>query len=882
MIRFFLLSLSLISVSASALGARDLIPDAERLYAQLGPHEPERKAVALRLADLLFDAAVEIDGDGKAKKKDMDQAEAFRKRSKQLYEESLTSTRGASHERIEFQLSRLYAFAGRMDSAMKYWADLAKHSADVHLKRESALHLAEQLELSNKPESIREAGRLYALSLPLAEKQSLRAYIHYRSAWTQFRLGQTDSAVATLQKSLALTTTAKEREDLLRDMVLFLSRQSQPAEKQMALLRDYGKKYGREGLVAQLGEAYFTADRKEDYVTVMTALNRKEPRLERSIALLDADHDRMSAADVREALSGIQSMGGQTFPDTETEKRARDRLYRLVLLWDGQRRSQVAGSDPLFAQGVDTLVQIFPESDETHKAIGGWMAAHPDKEAQLAELDHWLKLNTNTKLEITLHQNKLELARQLKRWNVVVAESKSLEQLASSQTREARYQRAKAFYELKKYDEALPLFLGVAGTDEIGKFSQDLALDIYASQKRYADIVAATARWKTGGARGQELVAMGEKARFEWAVARQDQTSLAEFTDFCLNKKFVPQSCDNARALAARLRDQDKLIAVLRAEGREDELAQQLEFGGRFSESARLLEKSAKSNLQVLKVALLFELQGEMKERDRVLKNLVHQLSKRNDAIPTDEQALLFATLSDAGVITKEALRLPWAANYQVQVAARLSADKDARKILLEHCEGPAEDEWTSVHLAQLKESYERERKIQFVGAHSKANFEKRVAELKKFSTQADCFMKGAPEDLRPLTAAKVAGAYQELAEQIRATPIPDGLDEATLVQVKEQVNAMAQPFEESSAKWKALAPEADAKEWAFTSPDDEEDEAPAHTAVAFDWKPWLDEIRKNPYQRLPQENLKAHFEQIGSGRLATYMNGRLQGLETQ
>jgi hypothetical protein len=51
---------------------------------------------------------------------------------------------------------------------------------------------------------------------------------------------------------------------------------------------------------------------------------------------------------------------------------------------------------------------------------------------------------------------------------------------------------------------------------------------------------------------------------------------------------------------------------------------------------------------------------------------------------------------------------------------------------------------------------------------------------------------------------------------------------------------------------------------------------------LTFDWKPMLEEIRKSPFERKPQESLKAHFEQKGSKRLAAYMNGRLQTLEQQ
>lgn len=897
---------ALLSASPSwGLGAGDLVGDAERLYNQMEKGDATRQSVALRLADLLFDAAIELDANAQAGRKEMDRADAYRRKAEKLYEENLASLKGESRLRVKFQLSRLYAHAGNMEPAKKYWRELIAQKDNLRLRRESALHLAEQLELSSQPTVIAEASDLYMLALPLADKDSMKSYVTFRLAWTQFRTGQPDKAVATMDKVLAMSASDKERDELLRDYILFLSRQQRPAKEQIAILRDYEKKFAKTGLVLQLGEAYYAADRKADYVVVMSDLNSAQPDLERTVNILDAAHDTLSKPEITAHLQQIQTLklAGQKFKDEAAEKTARDRIYRLVVLWDGQRRVKAAEWDGLFTKGVDTMLVVFPDHEDTKKSMGGWLAAHEDKQQQLDQVNHWLSLTqplSNPKLETSLRKYKLEAARQLKQWTVVVEESQRLEVLTAEQTREGRYQRAKALYELKDYDKSLPIFLELGDSktaDEITKFSQDLALDTFAIQKRYDDIIAYSQKWRSTGARAVEMASLEDGARFERAVATQNGEALAQFTSFCLAKKMTPKSCDNAKSLAAKLRDQDQLVTVLQAQGDQSELARQLEISGRFGEAARLQEKTAKSDLEILKVAMLFELQGEMKERDRVLKGFTALVAKRKKPMSNEEQALLYLTLSDAGLLDDSTLKLEWSEEYRLKIASKVYAQNSsgqAQKILAAYC-GPAGDSWASVHLAQIKQSYNQQAAIKFHGAQSKSKFEARVKGLKKLGTEADCLMKGASPELRVATGRKMHQAFTEFAELIRATPIPEGLDEEMLKQVNVQIAEMAKPFDQTGDQWKALADQTIEQQ----PPDQREalaarvpagwnfeiiGAAPAVNVadLKFDWKPMLEEIRKQPFERQPQESLKQHFEQKGSKRLAAYMNGRLQNLESQ
>jgi len=903
--RFVALVLVVFCLSANAakkaqvgLQARDLIQEAEEVLRILGPKDPERMPVTLRLADLLFDAAIEIDSDSTTAA-DNRTADRYRDRAEVLYKDALPTLKAAQVQRVKFQLARIYSFKAQMASAIKYWKEIVESPGDAKLRRESALHWAEQLELSNNVGQIREAAELYRKALPLADKDSLRSYILYRTAWTNYRLGDAAGAVKTLQKGIALAVD-KERDDLLRDLTLFMSRDMQPVTAQIDLIEGLEQRYERKGFLLQFTESLQAADRRGDYAVALEYLNKREPNLDRSVNILEAAHDGLDIDRVTEHLEGINDLRrkGGKFKSEAAEKAAREKLFRLVHLWDGHRRANKPGYSELLARGVTTMILLFPTHEETTKAMGGWLAAHNDPKIQLPQVDRWLALARevrNAKMEISLTKTKLELARQTKDWPLVVEVSKQLENLTTAQTRPVRYQRAKALYELKNYAEALPLFAGLANEnyvpkageekDELQKLSQDLTLDILAIQKDFPQIIAFTSKWKGDPARMEEFRAMNEKARFEAAVAAQDAPALQAFTQFCLEKKFTPTSCDNAKSLSSKMRNQPTLITVLKAQGDEKELTRQLEVAGRFGESARLMEKSLKASadrMAWMKVALLYELQGELKERNRILSQLVKQLAKQK--LSDQEQALIYLTLKDAGLIDEKVLALEWSDKMKMQLAGELYEQQNSKiseAMLAKSCTQGGLG-WQKIHLRAMKDTYGKQAKITFTGAASKRKFEERVALLKTLGTQANCFKEGAPNEMSKAVSQKVGDAYAEFAKQIKATPIPEGIDEETLQEVQAQIEIMAGPFEKQAKQWHDLSAEITtvtplAADWSFDAPAAQPNKT---KPVAFDWQPYINDIQNAPFDKTHFEQWRAHFESKGSVRLAGYVKGRLEDLQ--
>ena len=160
-----IISLLLLWTSSSlALQSRDLVADAESLYSSLSASAPERRAVGLRLADLCFEGAVEVDADAKASTADSKRADQYRRRAFQLYSDTLPSLKGLQAVRVRFQLSRLHVYSARIDSAIALWKVLTQQKDDTRIRRESALHLAEQYELSSRRELVLQAVDMYNLA----------------------------------------------------------------------------------------------------------------------------------------------------------------------------------------------------------------------------------------------------------------------------------------------------------------------------------------------------------------------------------------------------------------------------------------------------------------------------------------------------------------------------------------------------------------------------------------------------------------------------------------------------------------------------------------------------------------------------------------------
>ncbi|NDD93372.1 hypothetical protein EBZ37_14985, partial [bacterium] len=313
----------------------------------------------------------------------------------------------------------------------------------------------------------------------------------------------------------------------------------------------------------------------------------------------------------------------------------------------------------------------------------------------------------------------------------------------------------------------------------------------------------------------KELSDMSEvrtQARFQKAVALgETPQALAQFMEFCQAGVLVEKSCENARVLSVKLKDQEALIAVLEKMGasRQAELAQELEAAGYFARSAGILEKigsisKAKDATGLLKIALLWELSGDQKAFGRSV------LSIRDSRIPLDQnqEALWLSMVLDIGekdpafALTSilKALRFDSSRERLSEwLQARGRGTSETQKVILssKFQTGPA---WRQLVISEIESGMKAAQGISFYGRNSKSQFEKRLAAMVRLAKRADEFFPKCDPQTKSALATILKTGYESLALEIRQSPIPPGVPEEAVPELKAGLEEMAKPFDDKAA----------------------------------------------------------------------------------
>lgn len=927
------LSLTLFALSAMAVSYRQLAKEMEPLLAKMDRHDPARLVMVLRLADVLFETAVEVNKSNQIDNKTLSEVERNQKKAVELYELAMTGLNGdvakpdlGSQYRIEFQLARLYTDLGKLEIADQKWNKLTKQNLDKRIQMESALRLSEKLELSTNSATLQKAGELYDLALRTCNKASLCSYIEYRRGWVYYRLGQNNEALESIVRSLAKADRAMV-DEVLKDTILFISHADWSAEKAIAFLEKATIDHKKPKMIEQLASAYFTSDKREHFYQVSLYLLKKDPHLDQYISLADFEYAQGRMTDMQKTLNGLESAVARNLAFTSPEKQIESEktFFRLIFQWDGERKTRPEVFTSLTGQGAMLYTKIFPVGPQLEKVMDGWVAVQDKAEVKLKQVEIWRAMQeplaTQKKIVAHLDDLILSLSLELKDWNRVLAVSDRIQRANPKAPRAVVYQKAKALYELKRTEEALPILKSLAAVDgaapdQYAIYSQNLALDILAQQNRFDEIQSQASTWtknsKLLAAVGSDKKLTGEindmksiadKAAFSKAVTSKDKDSLKTFKEFCFANKLTPKSCENAKAIAVQIKDHASLIEILRFQRADEELANELEFSGFFSESAAVREKIASKSAfkatEQLRIALLFEIGGAMSDRNRVLQHLSSQFAKNKSSLSEGEEKLLFQALMDASLMNADSLKLPWRSDNRMELAAHIEdtghGNAESKKMLIESCQKVG-NTWRSLQFARLKDKSDRQAKMSIVGRQSQKNFNKRVEVLRQMGEDAQCFLKGESDpELRLLVMSSMAKSYGDFAAEIKSVPVPEGLDEQTLKDVQGQIAQMAAPFEELKAGWvknsktalEALPilerEKAERKYLAGSLRFDYKAEAQAGgKKISYNWEPLLKELKGNPENRESLKKLKEHFEGDGQSRLALYFAGRLnsRGLE--
>ena len=904
-----------------------LAKDVEALRNSLPLQDPARPTLTLRLADILFDQAVELGGNALASESEKAQTNSARKRALALYQESLSGTQyhkgvtGGLALKIKFQMARLQQEMGQIDAANKLWKELVAQQELTDLRREAALRLAEYYEKLKTPAAFKESDTYYRLSIELCGEGDVCAYGHYRRAWALREAGNLPAAIEEIQVAL-FDSKGQVREEALRDLIVFLSVEPTDGEKALLLVEKLSAQTARPQLFENLAEAFYSAGNRVAGTRVLEHVNQRTPTLTHQIRLMEEYYGLRQWEKFRLTLD--QAAKNPTPPegiDPKSEKI----LRRLSVQLDGERASRPEYA-PDFKSVVLLYMQFHPKHKDQFKMMEGWLAAETDAAAKMKKIDEWVNgadLGLSKEEQIKLREIRLALAVKGKDSAIIENESAKLSGLVTdpARVREYKYIQSVAIKEQGRVDEAFALLktwaLPTAPQDTWTFRGGLMQVDILLDKKTYAEIAKTASEWadsptvlsaakaakeKKVWDDGLELLnRVREEARFEAAIAQgETPEALATFNSYCVAGKFLPKSCENARVLAVKLKDQKTILALLKHLDRKSELASEYEAAGFFGESAELQEKelSAKSeDTDYLKVALLYELGARFTDRNRVLTEITKRMKARKSAGPQEE--VIYATLKDAKMLGPEALDLPWSETNRLLLANQLEIEglggERTKKELLasKRSAGVA---WSRYIMEELAKLDAAQRKISFYGRKGQVKFKQRLAAIEALDAATQKYYAGADTESRVRIAALLSKSYADFSKEILDSPVPAEVSPEMLAEVKASLNAMAEPFTQKSKDFEKLARDQVAQiaqiseRAAFEAlllPETEPAKVvkvdypakPAAVASAVPddgYKAALGTLHTDPASSTALTQIKSFYESQGKERLASYFQGRL------
>lgn len=895
---------ALILSAAAALADPALVSEIRKLRASLPPGDPARQELDLRLADELFSESVRKGISGNARRE--------REEALLLYRDGSGSVRGEAREKIRFQMARLLADLGRKPEALAIFRDLAKDAEVIPLKREALLRLAEDAEERRATD---EAQRAYDQVLELCAGTDICSFAHYRLAWVNRARGDWPKAIAHLEIGLR-DSKGQVREEALRDWIAFMGQDPARATAHVAKIDALSAQLGRPQLLDQLADAYFGSGHRKAGAEVLELIQARRPTLVNALKLMeqayaDRDWDRFRS---HLATFTAEAAAPKGAASADAEKLAR----RLALQLDGDRKTEAAHGEE-FRAVVEGYLALFPRSPDRFAMVDGWVASESDPGKRIARLESW---STDARFAWTDAERKRIALQQLG-----VAEKASLQpqvvrlagELAAlpgvppAEVRKYRYAAAYARMKSGDGDGALAEFraLALGGADEWGVQSQHLALELLNQRHDLAGIVAQAEAWKGDAKSSQEMKGIREQALFETAVAAAKSEgsradALARFTDFCVKGAFLPKSCDNARTLAIELKRQPELIAVLKlAAARAPaevavarDLADELESAGHFAEAADRRARAplapAKPTFEDLaRMAVLRELAQDEAGLARVRAQLLKQ-----GAPDEPREGALLDLLHDSGLVDDSALRIFRSAERRESLAETLYAEgragKHAREALMSAkiLRGPMA---SRLALEEARARAERADRIAIHGRGAQKKFLDRVAAIKELNRVVQSRYAGAPRATRLGLLRVLRASLEKLHADILASPMPPGLNDEQLAQVKGALAEMAAPFAQQLADLKSTADQELAAEtdpvqqaaaraaWDATAPAEAPIEtraaAPSPKLDAARYAALLAPLRDQPRDRAALEALR-DFTRAGNRlRLSRYFEGRLNSL---
>jgi hypothetical protein len=925
------LSIACFALTAMAAADPQLARDVEALRNSLPLKDSARPTLTLRLADVLFDQAVELGGNPTPGDAEKAQLKSARTRALALYTESINGiqyhpgVQGALSYKIKFQMARLLTELGQVENANKYWKELVAQEELTDLRREASLRLAEYYEKLKTPVALKEADQYYKLSIELCGEGDVCAYGHYRRAWALREANNLPAAITEMQVAL-FDSKGQVRDEALRDLIVFLSAEQTDGEKALLLVEQLATRTGRPNLYEDLAEAFYSTGNRQAGTRALEHVNARTPTLQHQIRLMEEYYGLRNWDKFRAVMDQAAS---KPAPAEGVDPKTEKILRRLSVQLDGERASRAEfGGD--FKSVVLLYMHLFPKHKDQFKMMEGWIAAETDPAAKMKKIEEWVNtpdIGITKAEEIKLREIRLALAVKGKDSAIIEGEAAKLASLVTdpARIREYRYIQSVSIKEQGRVDEAYALLktwaLPTAQQDTWTFRGGLMQVDILLDKKVYSEIAKTSGEWadsatvlaaaKTAKEKkvwddGLALLnRVREEAKFEAAIALGEKPeALVTFQKYCTDGKFLPKSCENARVLAVKLKDQKAILALLKHMNRESELAAEYEAAGFFAESAQLQEKelNAKSDdAAYLRVALLYELGGHFPDRNRLLTDITKRMKARKSA--GEHENIIYATLKDAKMLGPEALDLPWSEDNKLLLANALElegkgSERTRRELLAsKRSAGVA---WTRYVMEELSKLDQAQRKISFYGRKGQVKFKQRLAAMQALDAGTEKYYAGGDSKSRARIAILLHKAYKDFSNEILNSPTPEGLSPEVMAEVKASLTAMAEPFVKKASDFEGMARQqlgdiAQVSERAALEalllPDTESTKVakvdyPPATATAsvvpdVGYKQALGQLHEDPASASALTEIKGFYESQGKQRLASYFQGRLLQLGT-
>jgi tetratricopeptide (TPR) repeat protein len=864
------------------------------------------RALTSKLANMHFSEAVNLNSSPEQTRDTPRKVLGHRLRAIQLFEGYLVGEKGRydaptgeQRAAVMFNLARVYADTQKTEKSVLIWTELAKNKDYPSIASESALNLAELSEAANP--AGKEALDFYRIVIALDKRQDLRNYGHYRAAWIERNQEKWTDAVADLKEAL-YDGKGQVKEEVITDLITFHSLSAIPPEVALAYFNDLAAKTGRPELTGRLADAYLATGKKSQAVAVLKSVTTTKPSLSHSVRLLEEAYGLRDWATYTKAVGQID---GAKLESITKEQQADvfKILKRLMVQLDAERQTQVE-TLPHFVAAAEIFVRFYPADEDIFKVVSNLIFVETkdaDKAHRIREFLDNKALKISDKNQLVMREQLVSVYQKLGQHDDAAFFAKSLASRSTgADARRFTFVQASELQDAGKEKEALALFQSLVAqnqTDDFALKSQMVISKTLGKASDYKGVLAASERYlKAVSGRPdlkatkeyQAIIEVRDSSEFENAVALgATPAALGSFQKFCKSGQFAPKACENASSVAVKIGDYEAVLDILRFEKKGAEVTQVLESSARFEEAAKDLEGKLGSKSSVLTdylhVAILYEIAGKLTERNRTLGSMVSFVSGKSFA-SEGEEALVFRTLDDAGLLTGKASALKWSEGHGCELLNRRVASGDTAKKTVDEllsCKSFPGAAWSEQAMTRVQSLHTAQAKLAFYGNNSKKRFERRLVAINQMAKEIDRLMPAADSATYTALAKQAQSSYTALAKEIEDAPIPAEVTEDLLPQVRQALSEMASPVKQKSDAYaefiaKEAATNKEKPVVAAVPPKTVESVSSADTAAS------VAVLRKDPMNREALEKIRETFSKKGNHRVAAYFDGRIKQTEVQ